>query len=65
MRMIKQAKQKTIAVLDGGAVGLDQAGAILRRLSTPVKTGQAEMLPGSAAEVAKAIADIVRKKRGD
>ena len=65
MRMIKQAKQKTIAVLDGGAVGLDQAGATLRRLSTPVKTGQAEMLPGSAAEVAKAIADIVRKKRGD
>ena len=27
MRMIKQAKQKTIDVLDGASVGLDQAGA--------------------------------------
>ena len=65
MRMIKQAKQKTIAVLDGADVGLDQAGARLRRLSVPVKSGQAEMLEGGAAEVAKAIADIVRKKRGE
>ena len=65
MRMIKQAKQKTIAVLDGGGVGLDQAGARLRRLCVPVKSDQAEMLQGSAAEVAKAIADIVRQKRGD
>jgi electron transfer flavoprotein alpha/beta subunit len=65
MRMIKQAKQKTIAVLDGAAVGLDQAGAHLRRLSEPVKSGQAEMLEGGAAEVAKAIADIIRKKRGE
>ncbi len=65
MRMIKQAKKKTIAVLDGAAVGLDQAGARLRRLSVPVKSGQAEMLEGGAAEVAKAIADLVRKKRGE
>ena len=65
MRMIKQAKQKTIAVLNGSGVGLDQAGAQLRRLCVPVKSGQAEMLQGSAAEVAKAIADIVRQKRGD
>ena len=65
MRMIKQAKQKTIDVLDGASVGLDQAGARLRRLSVPVKSGQAEMLEGGAAEVAKAIAEIVRKKRGE
>ena len=64
MRMIKQAKQKTIDVLDGASVGLDQAGAQLLRLSVPVKSGQAEMLEGNAAEVAKAIAEIVRKKRG-
>ncbi|MEE8172923.1 MAG: heterodisulfide reductase-related iron-sulfur binding cluster, partial [Alphaproteobacteria bacterium] len=44
MRMIKQARQKTIAVLDGSSVGLDQAGARLRRLSMPIRTGQAEML---------------------
>lgn len=65
MRMIKQAKKKTIDVLDGASVGLDQAGAQLRALTVPVKSGQAEMLEGGAAEVAKAIADIVRKKRGD
>ncbi|MBT7291997.1 MAG: 4Fe-4S dicluster domain-containing protein [Rhodospirillaceae bacterium] len=65
MRMIKQAKKKTIDVLDGASVGLDQAGAQLRALTVPVKSGQAEMLQGDAAEVAKAIADIVRKKRGE
>ena len=54
MRMIKQAKKKTIDVLDGSAVGLDQAGAQLRQLSMPVKSGQAEMLGGDAAEVARA-----------
>ena len=46
MRMIKQAKLKTIAVVDGAGVGLDQAGARLRRLSVPIKSGQAEMLQG-------------------
>ncbi|PPR21675.1 MAG: hypothetical protein CFH38_01314, partial [Alphaproteobacteria bacterium MarineAlpha10_Bin1] len=65
MRMIKQAKKKTIDVLDGASIGLDQSGAQLRRLTVPVKSGQAEMLEGSAAEIAKAIADIVRKKRGE
>jgi Fe-S oxidoreductase/electron transfer flavoprotein alpha/beta subunit len=65
MRMIKQAKKKTIDVLDGASIGLDQSGARLRRLTVPVKSGQAEMLEGSAAEIAKAIADIVRKKRGE
>ncbi len=65
MRMIKQANQKTIAVLDGSAVGLEQAGAIVRRMYQPPRTGRARMLEGDAAEVAKAIADIVREKRGD
>jgi len=65
MRMIKQAKKKTIDVLDGSAVGLDQAGAQLRQLSMPVKSGQAEMLGGDAAEVARAIVEIISKKRRD
>jgi electron transfer flavoprotein alpha/beta subunit len=65
MRMIKQAKQKRIDVLDGGAVGLDQAGATLRRIYEPPKTGRAQMLDGSAAEIAGKIAEIIRDKRGD
>ncbi len=65
MRMIKQAKKKTIAVVDGAAVGLDQAGAVVRRLYEPPKTGRAAMIEGDAAAVAKAIAGIIREKRGD
>ena len=65
MRMIKQAKKKPIAVVDGAGVGLDQAGAVVRRLYEPPKSGRAAMIEGDAAAVAKAIADIVREKRGD
>ena len=65
MRMIKQAKKKPIAVVDGAGVGLDQAGAVVRRLYEPPKTGRAAMIEGDAAAVAKAIADIIRGKRGD
>ena len=65
MRMIKQARKKPIAVVDGADVGLDQAGAVVRRLYEPPKTGRAAMIEGDAAAVAKAIAAIVREKRGD
>ena len=65
MRMIKQARKKPIAVVDGAGVGLDQAGAVVRRLYEPPKSGRAAMIEGDAAAVAKAIADIVRDKRGE
>ena len=65
MRMIKQARKKPIAVVDGEGVGLDQAGAVVRRLYEPPKSGRAAMIEGDAAAVAKAIADIVRDKRGE
>jgi Fe-S oxidoreductase/electron transfer flavoprotein alpha/beta subunit len=65
MRMIKQAKQKPISVLDGASVGLQQTGAIVQRIYGPERTGRARMFTGSAAEVALAIADIVHEKRGD
>ena len=65
MRMIKQARKKPIAVVDGAGVGLDQAGAVIRRLYEPPKSGRAAMIEGDAAAVAKAIADIVRDKRGE
>ena len=65
MRMIKQAKKKPIAAVDGADVGLDQAGAVVRRLYEPPKSGRAAMIEGDAAAIAKAIAEIVREKRGD
>ena len=65
MRMIKQARKKPIAVVDGADVGLDQAGAVIRRLYEPPKSGRAAMIKGDAAAVAKAIAEIVRDKRGE
>ena len=65
MRMIKQARKKPIAVVDGADAGLEHAGAVVRRLYEPPKSGRAAMIEGDAAAVAKAIADIVREKRGD
>ena len=65
MRMIKQARKKPLAVVDGAGVGLDQAGAVVRRLYEPPKTGRAAMIEGDAAAVAAAIAAIVRDKRGE
>ncbi|MDE0051095.1 MAG: heterodisulfide reductase-related iron-sulfur binding cluster [Rhodospirillales bacterium] len=65
MRMIKQARKKPIAVVDGAGVGLDQAGAVVRRLYEPPRSGRAAMIEGDAAAVAKAIADIIRDKRGE
>ncbi len=65
MRMIKQARKKPIAVVDGADVGLDQAGAVVRRLYEPPKSGRAAMIEGDPAAVAKAIADLIRNKRGE
>ena len=65
MRMIKQAKKKPIAVVDSADVGLYQAGAVVRRLYEPPKSGRAAMIEGDAATVAKAIVDIIRDKRGE
>ena len=65
MRMIKQARKKPIAVVDGADVGLDQAGAVVRRLYEPPKSGRAAMIEGDPAAVAKAIAYLIRDKRGE
>ena len=65
MRMIKQAKKKPLTVVDGAGVGLEQAGAVVRRLYEPPKTGRAAMIEGDAAEVARTIAGIIREKRGE
>lgn len=65
MRMIKLAKKKAIAAVDGSAVGLDQAGAVVRRIYEPPKTGRAAMIEGDAAAIAGTIAGIIREKRGE
>ena len=64
-RMIKQARKKPVAVVAGAGVGLDQAGAVVRRLYEPPRSGRAAMIEGDAEAVAKAIAGIIREKRGD
>ncbi len=57
MRMIKQAKKKTIDVIDGSAVDDGSGGYVVRRMYEPT-VEQATMLEGSAAEV---VSFIVRK----
>ena len=62
MRMIKQAKDKPLVVVDGSSLAGTPAGYVVRRMYTPPKS-RAEMLEGSAEEVAAAIAKIIREKR--
>ncbi|NIR59810.1 MAG: electron transfer flavoprotein subunit beta/FixA family protein [Gammaproteobacteria bacterium] len=64
MRMIKQAKKKPLVVLDGAPVLDGGASYAVRRMYTPQRS-KAEMLEGNAQEVAAAIAEIIREKRGD
>ena len=65
MRMIKQARKKPVAAVDGAGVGLEQAGAVVRRLYEPPRSGRAAMIEGDAAAVAATIAGIIREKRGE
>jgi electron transfer flavoprotein alpha/beta subunit len=63
MRMIKQAKKKPLVVLDGAPLLDDGGGYLVRRAYTPVQS-KAEMLEGSADEIAAFIAKIIREQRG-
>jgi len=68
LRAIKQAKEKPLELLSPGDLGLDDAaiaaaaGARTRSLAPPEAGAGAEMLDGSASEVAQRIADIVRER---
>ncbi len=64
MRMIKQAKKKPLEVLDGAVLIDGGAGYKVRRMYTPVQE-KAEMLEGSADEVAARIADLIRDRKGN
>jgi Fe-S oxidoreductase/electron transfer flavoprotein alpha/beta subunit len=63
MKMVKQAKQKPLVVVDGAGVVDGSGGYVVRRMYIPERT-RAEMLTGSPAEVAKFIANIIREKKG-
>jgi electron transfer flavoprotein alpha/beta subunit len=64
MRMIKQAKKKPLAVLDGAAVLDGSGGYVVRRMYVPEQK-KVEMLTGGADEIAAFIAGIIREKTGD
>ena len=70
LRAIKQAREKPLAVLSLSDVGLEPAeaeaaaGSHLRRLSHPEQGEGAEILDGSAADIAARIVSIVRDRVG-
>ncbi len=63
MKMIKQAKQKPLVVVDGADVSDGSGGYVVRRMYVPEQT-KAEMLKGTPQEVAQFIANLVREKKG-
>ena len=70
LRAIKQAREKPLAVEDLEGLGLSAAevataaGSRRRGLSTPDRSAGAEMIAGSTAEIASAIAGLVRERTG-
>jgi Fe-S oxidoreductase/electron transfer flavoprotein alpha/beta subunit len=63
MKMIKQAREKPLEVVDGAGVIDGSGGYVVRRMYVPEQT-KAQMLTGTPQELAKLIADIVRDKKG-
>ena len=63
MRMIKQAKKKTVDVVDGGALDDGSAGYIVQRMYEPV-VEQATMLDGAAPDVASFIVEKIKETKG-
>ncbi len=64
MRMIKQAKKKPLDVLDGAPIVDGSGGYRVRRMYTPIQE-KAQMLEGSAEEVAAKVAELIRDIRGE
>ncbi|MGH2927044.1 MAG: electron transfer flavoprotein subunit beta/FixA family protein [Solirubrobacteraceae bacterium] len=70
LRAIKQAREKPMDVCSPADVGVDaaqvaaSAGARRRRLGTPDRGAGAQMIDGSAADVAARIATLVRERVG-
>ena len=64
MRMIKQAKQKPLVVLDGASLVDGSGGYRVQRMYTPIQE-KARMLEGTADEIAAQIAALIREKKGE
>jgi electron transfer flavoprotein beta subunit len=70
LRAIKQARDKPLAVEDLAGLGLDAAaieaaaGSRRRELAAPDRSAGAEMIGGSAADMASRIAELVRERAG-
>lgn len=70
LRAVKQAREKPLDTIGLADVGLDAgamasaAGSRTRALAHPEKTAGAQMLDGSASDVAARIAEIVRERVG-
>jgi electron transfer flavoprotein alpha/beta subunit len=63
MRMIKQAKKKPLAVVDGAAAADAACGYRIRRIYTPEQS-RAEMLEGGIEDIAKFVAGVIRDQKG-
>ena len=63
MRMVKQAKQKPLAVVGGSGVQDGSGGFMVRRMYKP-QFDKAQMLSGGAADIAKFIMSVIREKIG-
>lgn len=63
MKMVKQAKQKPLVVVDGAGAKDGSGAYVVRRMYVPEQT-KAEMLTGTPGDVAKFIADLIRDKKG-
>ncbi|MEQ9349374.1 MAG: heterodisulfide reductase-related iron-sulfur binding cluster, partial [Alphaproteobacteria bacterium] len=64
LRMIKQARQKPLEVVDGSAAVGATGGFEVRRMYTPPKGKGAEMISGSAEDVAAKLAEVIRNFKG-
>jgi Fe-S oxidoreductase/electron transfer flavoprotein alpha/beta subunit len=63
MRMIKQARQKPLAVVEAGGEAGAYAAARIAAMAAPPQT-RARMLEGTPAEVAAALLQLIRDKMG-
>lgn len=63
MRMIKEAKAKSVAAVTATEMEQSALGRRLAGMDRP-PVGQATMIEGSAAVIASRVADIIREKRG-